>query len=64
MASQSSKVVYEGRTLITEFDLDDLPRLEEELQDFIELEEGEQIYASIEDDSRIEVRVLEERESA
>lgn len=63
MSSPSSKVVYEGEVLITEFDLEDFPRLEAELADFVDLDEGEELYASIDPDGAVEVRKLTARES-
>lgn len=63
MPSRSSKVVYEGEVLITEFDLEDFPRLEAELADFIDLDEGEELHASIDPDGAMTVRKLRRRES-
>lgn len=58
---QSSRALYEGEVLITEFDVDDLAELEDLLEEFVVVEEGEELYVSIPGGDRLEVRKLRDQ---
>lgn len=57
----SSKPVYFGDVLITEFDTEDLEALNAELEEMVDVEEGEELYVSLPSGERLEVRKLRER---
>lgn len=59
-SSRQSEVVYKGDVVITDFDPDDLSRLNEILADITDIEEGEDLYVSIPGGERIEVAKLRE----